>query len=167
MLKKNIEVWLYLGQLTFALAQSIFGSFEQLTEQTSSTRLKIWHGWSWEHIKKLGSTWGHFDSRTLMQHKTLIWVVCLRRWLIWPILEQSWAIWRFFLQYFEKYERENFGVQHLPPFNLLKPEDVDWLLCLSWSEGGRGLNTRVPRNLHSHEVILDLWYREWAYRCHL
>ena len=49
---------------------------------------------------------------------------------------------------------ENFGVQQLPLFNLLKPEDVDWLICLSWFEGGRWLNTRVPRNLHSHEVIL-------------
>ena len=33
----------------------------------------------------------------------------------------------FFLKYFEKYGRENFGVQQLPLFNLLKPEDVDWL----------------------------------------
>ena len=28
------------------------------------------------------------------------------------------------------------------------------------------MNTRVPRNLHSHEVIL-IGDREWAYRCHL
>ena len=45
------------------------------------------------------------------------------------------------------------GVQQLPLFNLLKPEDVDWLACLSWSEGGRWLNTKVPRNLHSRGVV--------------
>ena len=28
-------------------------------------------------------------------------------------------------------ERENFGVQHFPLFNLLKPEDIDWLSGLS------------------------------------
>ena len=53
-----------------------------------------------------------------------------------------------------KHGRENFGVQQLPLFNLLKLEDLDWLVYLSWSEGGRGLNTRVPKNLHSHEVTL-------------
>ena len=31
----------------------------------------------------------------------------------------------------EEYGRANFGVQQLPLFNLLKPEDVDWLACLS------------------------------------
>ena len=30
-----------------------------------------------------------------------------------------------------KLERENFGVQQLPLFNLLKSEDLDWLVCLS------------------------------------
>ena len=29
------------------------------------------------------------------------------------------------------------------------------------------MNTRVPRNLHSHEVVLVLQCREWAYRCNL
>ena len=57
-------------------------------------------------------------------------------------------------QNFEDYGRANFGVKQLPLFNLLKPEDLDWLVCLLLSEGGRWLNTRVPRNLHSHEVIL-------------
>ena len=37
----------------------------------------------------------------------------------------------FFLKCFEKYGRANFGVQQLPLFNLLRPEDVDWLSCLS------------------------------------
>ena len=32
---------------------------------------------------------------------------------------------------FSKNERENFGVQQLPLFNLLNPEDVDCLSCLS------------------------------------
>ena len=50
-----------------------FWTFEQLTEQTSSARLEIWHGWSWEHIMTLVIIWGHLDSRVLMQHKTLIW----------------------------------------------------------------------------------------------
>ena len=29
-------------------------------------------------------------------------------------------------EYLEKNGRENFGVQHLPLFNLLKPEELDW-----------------------------------------
>ena len=31
-----------------------FQAFEQLAEQTSSTRLETWHGWSWEHIRTNG-----------------------------------------------------------------------------------------------------------------
>ena len=34
-------------------------------------------------------------------------------------------------QNFDEYGRANFGVQQLPLFNLLRPEDVDWLACLS------------------------------------
>ena len=30
-----------------------------------------------------------------------------------------------------KHEMENFGVQQLPLFNILKLEDLDWLVCLS------------------------------------
>ena len=36
-----------------------------------------------------------------------------------------------------KNERESFGVQQLPLLNLLKSEDLDWLVFLSLSEGGR------------------------------
>ena len=64
-------------------------------------------------------------------------------------------------------ERENIRVQQLPLFNLLKPEGVDWPVRLSWSEGGRWLNTRVPINLHSQWSNTDWWYREWAYIFHL
>ena len=35
------------------------------------------------------------------------------------------------LKKLEKYGRANFGVQQLPLFNLLRPEDADWLTCLS------------------------------------
>ena len=73
LIKKSLSLTIYRSQLTFALAQSIFGPLEQLTDQTSSARLEIWHGWTWEHIRTLGRTWGHLDSRILMQHKTLIW----------------------------------------------------------------------------------------------
>ena len=34
-------------------------------------------------------------------------------------------------QFLEEYGRANFGVQQLPLFNLLRPEDADWLACLS------------------------------------
>ena len=34
-------------------------------------------------------------------------------------------------QFLEEYGRANFGVQQLPLFNLLRPEDADWLTCLS------------------------------------
>ena len=63
--------------------------------------------------------------------------------------------------------RENFGVQQLPLFNLLEPEELDWQVCLSWLEGKRRLDTRVPGNLHSHVGVSAMWCREWAYRCHL
>ena len=46
--------------------------------------------------------------------------------------------------------RANFGVQQLPLFNLLEPEELDWQVCLSRLEGKRRLDTRVPGNLHSH-----------------
>ena len=49
----------------------------------------------------------------------------------------------------DEYGRENFGVQQFPLFNLLEPEELDWEVCLSWLEGKRGLDTRVPVNLHS------------------
>ena len=38
---------------------------------------------------------------------------------------------------FLKKERENFGVQQLPLFNLLAPEELDWQACLSRLEGKR------------------------------
>ena len=34
-------------------------------------------------------------------------------------------------------------------FNLLEPKELDWQVCLSRLEGKRGLDTRVPVNLHS------------------
>ena len=46
-------------------------------------------------------------------------------------------------------ERANFGVQQLPLFNLLELEELDWQVFLSRLEGKRGLDTRVPVNLHS------------------
>ena len=58
-------------------------------------------------------------------------------------------------------ERENFGVQQLPLFKLLEPEELDWRILHSWPGGERWLNTRVPKNFHSK---MD---GEWAYRCHL
>ena len=103
-----------------------------------------------------------FHERT----KTLISVVLGDGLTVQPF-EQSWTIWRWFLINLEEYGRANFGVQQLPLFNLLRSEDVDWLACLSWSEGGRWLNIKVPRNLHSHSVVSAMWCREWAYRCHL
>ena len=39
--------------------------------------------------------------------------------------------WSMFFENLEEYGRANFGVQQLPLFNLLRPEDVDWLVCLS------------------------------------
>ena len=95
--------------------------------------------------------------------------ICYQRYLGERIPEYDALGWtcEFFLKYFEKYGRVNFGVQQLPLFNLLKPEDIDWLSGLSWSEGGRWLNTRVPRNLRSHSRMSAAWWWEWAYGCHL
>ena len=45
---------------------------------------------------------------------------------------------------FLKDGRANFGVQQLPLFNLLEPEELDWKVCLSQLEGKRRLDTRVP-----------------------
>ena len=116
-----------------------------------------------DHIcRHVGLDWTLGNFIFLIRTKTLILTV--RRSLHCATLGEFWSM---LLTNLEEYGRANFGVQQLPLFNLLKPEDVDWLACLSWSEGGRWLNTRVPRNLHSHEVVFVLWCREWAYRCHL
>ena len=62
--------------------------------------------------------------------------------------------------------RANFGVQQFPMFNLLEPEELDWQVCLSWLEGKRGLDTRVPVNLHSSKYswgngLKDAIWRWW------
>ena len=67
---------------------------------------------------------------------------------------------------------EEMGVQILgynscPCSIFLNPEELDWQACLSWLEGKRRLDTRVPGNLHSHVGVLAVWCREWACRCHL
>ena len=64
------------------------------------------------------------------------------------VLVQAWTL-RILLRKALKNERENFGLQQLPLFKLLTPEEWDWQACHSWLEGGRWLNTKVPRNLHS------------------
>ena len=48
-----------------------------------------------------------------------------------------------------KSARANFGVQQLPLFNLLGPEELDWQVFHSRLEGKRRLDTRVPKKLHS------------------
>ena len=73
MLTKNLEVWLYGGHSWLCPNIVNFWTFEQLTEQNSSTRLETWHGWSWEYIRTLVSIWNPLDSSILMQHETLIW----------------------------------------------------------------------------------------------
>ena len=46
------------SQLTFALAQSIFGPFEHLTEQTSSARLEI----DMDDLENISGHWEHLRS---------------------------------------------------------------------------------------------------------
>ena len=55
----------------------------------------------------------------------------------------------------EKYGRENFGVQQLPLFNLLTPEELDWQVCLSRLEGKRRLDTRVPKKFALDDVMVE------------
>ena len=73
MFTKNLKVWLYIGHSWLLPSTVDFWTFEQLTEQTSSSRLEIWHGWPWEHIRTMVRIWGNLDSRILMQHKNLVW----------------------------------------------------------------------------------------------
>ena len=63
--KKSWSLTVFGSQLIFALAQSIFGPFEQLTEQTSSARLETWHEWSWEHIRTFGENLRSFGCKDL------------------------------------------------------------------------------------------------------
>ena len=50
----------------------------------------------------------------------------------------------------------NFGVQQLPLFNLLGPEELDWQVCLSRFEGKRRLDTKVPRKFVLGDVIVEV-----------
>ena len=122
--KKSWSLTVYRSQLTFALTHSIFGPLEQLTDQTSSARLEIWHGWTWEHIRTLGEHLRSFGCKDLDATQNPNFdLTALGGDLTW--------------QFFDEYGRANFGVQQLPLFNFLRPEDIDWLSSLSWSEGGR------------------------------
>ena len=56
------------------------------------------------------------------------------------VLVQAWIL-RIIVRNALRNERENFGVQELPLFNLLKSDGLDWQVRHSWSEGRRGLNT--------------------------
>ena len=52
-----------------------------------------------------------------------------------------------------KKRRANFGVQQLPLFNLLEPEELDWQVFRSQLEGKRRLDTRVPKKFALGDVI--------------
>ena len=45
---------------------------EQLTEQTSCAKLKIWQGGSWGHIRTMERIWGLWSSPFLMKMETLV-----------------------------------------------------------------------------------------------
>ena len=55
-----------------------------------------------------------------------------------------------------KNARANFGVQQLPLFNLLGPEELDWQVCLSRLEGKRRLDTNVPRKFALVDVTVEV-----------
>ena len=55
-----------------------------------------------------------------------------------------------------KNARANFGVQQLPLFNLLEPEELDWQVCLSRLEGKRRLDTKVPRKFALGDMMVDV-----------
>ena len=55
-----------------------------------------------------------------------------------------------------KNARANFGVQQLPLFNLLEPEELDWQVCLSRLEGKRRLDTKVPRKFVLGDVMVEV-----------
>ena len=80
-----------------------------------------------DHIcRHVGLDWTFGNFIFLIRSKTLILTVqeTLELCNPWGILKHDLAI-------LEEYGRENFGVQQLPLFNLLRPEDADWLTCLS------------------------------------
>ena len=54
-----------------------------------------------------------------------------------------------------KKRRANFGVQQLPLFNLLEPEELDLQVCLSQLEGKRRLDTRVPKKFALGDVMVE------------
>ena len=60
------------------------------------------------------------------------------------------------LRNIKEYGRENFGVQQLPLFNLLEPEELDWQVCLSRLEGKRRLDTKVPRKFALVDVMVEV-----------
>ena len=54
-----------------------------------------------------------------------------------------------------KNRRANFGVQQLPLFNLLEPEELDWKVYLSRLEGKWRLDTRVPKKFALGDVMVE------------
>ena len=93
-----------------------FQSSDQLIEQNCDLRLETWHEYSW---------------RPIMNHDSILRLIVLGGGFVWSILSQLEQLRTSKSMFLCKNGRANFGVQQLPLFNLFKPEDLDWLVCLS------------------------------------
>ena len=84
--------------------------------------------WMLDNVyRHMGLDWTLENLNFFAITKTLILTVL---WGNWTVQSFEW-FWIMMLPNLEEYGRANFGVQQLPLFNLLRPEDVDWLACLS------------------------------------
>ena len=98
-----------------------------LTVQFDVVSLETWHMDAWQCIWAYRTWLDPWKPQFLCKNPNPNFD-CVRRQLDCATLGRFWTL---ILANLEEYGRANFGVQQLPLFNLLRPEDVDWLACLS------------------------------------
>ena len=165
MLTKNDEVWLCFDHIWLFDQVNWF-----LTAWASDWSNLCWKSWNlvWGFFGVYGIPWSPFGvsevQLLLRRSKPWLEVYCLGEGFVWWNLEYSWAIVNLVTirrpleAYCLENVRENFGVQQLPLFNLLKPEELDWYSRQSWSEGGRRLNNKTQKfaltSVHCWLIVL-------------
>ena len=114
-------------QMTILPLQLTVKQLGFLTVQLDAVSLETWNMDAWQCIWAYRTWLDPWKPQFLCKNPNPNFD-CVRRQLDCATLEIFWTM---ILPNLEEYGRANFGVQQLPLFNLLRPEDVDWLACLS------------------------------------
>ena len=115
-----------------------FQSSESLIEKIYDGRLETWHEPCWGPMINNGNHLRHLQHEFPWETQN---PSCGLLAYAEVSLVNPWVSWEPLKACLEKNGRENFGVQQLALFNLLKPEYLDWHIHHSWLEGRRWLNT--------------------------